>query len=168
MIDQPVPSANTFLVLTSKLNAHALFPSSLDFLREDTLVGTSFLRVAAHDDDFGTNAAITYSMSLEQPEYLRVNPVTGWVYVNQPISQVSHLLLAAPCQPERTFTHKHTHTRAKVRVACGFVSTKLMNEPPQSASVCLYQSGECLLPEGLRVPQRGKMEGDKFIVKQII
>lgn len=60
-----------------------------DFLREDTLVGTSFLRVAAHDDDFGTNAAITYSMSLEQPEYLRVNPVTGWVYVNQPISQVS-------------------------------------------------------------------------------
>ena len=60
-----------------------------DFLREDTLVGTSFLRVAAHDDDFGTNAVITYSMSLEQPEYLQVNPVTGWVYVNQPISQVS-------------------------------------------------------------------------------
>ncbi|CAF98270.1 unnamed protein product, partial [Tetraodon nigroviridis] len=53
------------------------------FLREDTLVGTSFLRVAAHDDDFGTNAAITYSMSPEQPEYLQVNPVTGWVYVNQ-------------------------------------------------------------------------------------
>lgn len=52
-------------------------------------MGTSFLRVAAHDDDFGTNAAITYSMSLEQPEHLRVNPVTGWVYVNEPISQVS-------------------------------------------------------------------------------
>uniref|UniRef100_A0A4W6EW73 Neural-cadherin-like n=1 Tax=Lates calcarifer TaxID=8187 RepID=A0A4W6EW73_LATCA len=61
------------------------------FLREDTLVGTSFLRVAAHDDDFGTNAAITYSMSLEQPEYLRVNPVTGWVYVNQPISQRTYI-----------------------------------------------------------------------------
>lgn len=52
------------------------------------MIGTSFLRVAAHDDDFGTNAAITYSMSGEQPEYLRVNPLTGWVYVNQPISQV--------------------------------------------------------------------------------
>lgn len=52
------------------------------------MIGTSFLRVAAHDDDFGTNAAITYSMSSEQPEYLKVNPLTGWVYVNQPISQV--------------------------------------------------------------------------------
>lgn len=61
---------------------------AIDFLREDTMIGTSFLRVAAHDDDFGTNAAITYSMSNEQPEYLRVNPLTGWVYVNQPISQV--------------------------------------------------------------------------------
>ncbi|KAM8861815.1 neural-cadherin-like [Synchiropus picturatus] len=61
------------------------------FLREDTMVGTSFLRVAAHDDDFGTNAAVAYSMSLEQPEYLRVNAVTGWVYVNQPISQRSFI-----------------------------------------------------------------------------
>lgn len=52
------------------------------------MIGTSFLRVAAHDDDFGTNAAITYSMSNEEPEYLRVNPLTGWVFVNQPISQV--------------------------------------------------------------------------------
>lgn len=56
------------------------------------MIGTSFLRVAAHDDDFGTNAAITYSMSSEQPEYLRVNPLTGWVYVNQPISQVHNVL----------------------------------------------------------------------------
>lgn len=53
------------------------------------MIGTSFLRVAAHDDDFGTNAAITYSISSEQPEYLWVNPLTGWVYVNQPISQVN-------------------------------------------------------------------------------
>lgn len=53
------------------------------------MIGTSFLRVAAHDDDYGSYAAITYSMSKEQPEYLQVNPVTGWVYVNQPISQVS-------------------------------------------------------------------------------
>lgn len=53
------------------------------------MIGTSFLRVAAHDDDYSTNAAITYSMSEEQPEYLRVNTFTGWIYVNQPISQVS-------------------------------------------------------------------------------
>ncbi|XP_047219346.1 neural-cadherin-like [Girardinichthys multiradiatus] len=61
------------------------------FLREDTMIGTSFLRVAAHDDDFGTNAAIMYTMSGEQPEYLRVNPLTGWVYVNQPISQRTYI-----------------------------------------------------------------------------
>uniref|UniRef100_A0A8C7X481 Si:ch211-186j3.6 n=1 Tax=Oryzias sinensis TaxID=183150 RepID=A0A8C7X481_9TELE len=61
------------------------------FLREDTMIGNSFLRVAAHDDDFGTNAAITYSMSTEEPEYLRVNPLTGWVYVNQPISQRTYI-----------------------------------------------------------------------------
>lgn len=60
------------------------------------MIGTSFLRVAAHDDDFGTNAAITYSMSGEQPEYLRVNPLTGWVYVNQPISQVDEYLWVKP------------------------------------------------------------------------
>lgn len=67
---------------------HIPFLVHTDFLREDTMIGTSFLRVAAHDDDYSTNAAITYSISKEQPEYLRVNPVTGWVYVNQPISQV--------------------------------------------------------------------------------
>ncbi|KAM9423006.1 neural-cadherin [Salvelinus alpinus] len=61
------------------------------FLREDTMIGTSFLRVAAHDDDYSTNAAVTYSMSKEQPEYLRVNPLTGWVYVNQPISQRTYI-----------------------------------------------------------------------------
>ena len=74
----------------------------LDFLREDTMIGTSFLRVAAHDDDFGSNAAVTYSMSNEQPEYLRVNPLTGWVFVTQPISQVS--------SHTHTRTHTHTHT----------------------------------------------------------
>ncbi|KAG2469661.1 CADN protein, partial [Polypterus senegalus] len=61
------------------------------FLREDTLIGTSFLRVAAHDDDYSTNAAITYSLSGEQPEYFRVNPITGWIYVNEPISQRSYI-----------------------------------------------------------------------------
>ncbi|MGH0141278.1 UNVERIFIED_CONTAM: hypothetical protein FKN15_078002, partial [Acipenser sinensis] len=61
------------------------------FLREDTPVGTSFLRAAAHDDDQGSNAAITYSLSLQQPEYFHINPSTGWVYVNHPISQTSRI-----------------------------------------------------------------------------
>lgn len=74
------------------------------------MIGTSFLRVAAHDDDFGTNAAITYSMSSEQPEYLKVNPLTGWVYVNQPISQVhsfnknKHFVDGVPFEAFQTFT----------------------------------------------------------------
>lgn len=59
-----------------------------DFLREDTPVGTSFLRAAAHDDDQGTNAAITYSLSQQNPAYFHINPSTGWIYVNHPISQV--------------------------------------------------------------------------------
>lgn len=59
-----------------------------DFLREDTPVGTSFLRAAAHDDDQGSNAAITYSLSNQKPAYLHINPSTGWIYVNHPISQV--------------------------------------------------------------------------------
>lgn len=64
---------------------------TLDFLREDTRVGTSFLRVAAHDDDYSSNAAITYSIANE-PNYLQINPATGWVFVNQPISEVGRLL----------------------------------------------------------------------------
>ncbi|XP_077071073.1 neural-cadherin [Siphateles boraxobius] len=61
------------------------------FLREDTPVGTSFLRAAAHDDDQGTNAAITYSLSQQSPAYFHINPSTGWIYVNQPISQTSQI-----------------------------------------------------------------------------
>ncbi|KAL2084527.1 hypothetical protein ACEWY4_020045 [Coilia grayii] len=61
------------------------------FLREDTAVGTSFLRAAAHDDDQGTNAAISYSLSRQTPAYLQINPTTGWVYVNHPISQTSRI-----------------------------------------------------------------------------
>jgi len=64
----------------------------LDFLRADTGVGTSFLRVAAHDDDYRSNAAITYSIANEEPNYLQINPTTGWVFVNQLISQVWCLL----------------------------------------------------------------------------
>ncbi|XP_004551137.3 neural-cadherin [Maylandia zebra] len=61
------------------------------FLREDTPVGTSFLRAAAHDDDQGSNAAITYSLSRQKPAYLHINPSTGWIYVNHPISQTSRI-----------------------------------------------------------------------------
>ncbi|TTA40571.1 Neural-cadherin [Bagarius yarrelli] len=61
------------------------------FLREDTPVGTSFLRAAAHDDDQGTNAAITYSLTPQNPAYIHINPSTGWVYVNHPISQTSRI-----------------------------------------------------------------------------
>ena len=64
-----------------------------DFLREDTSVGTSFLRAAAHDADQGSNAAITYSLSNQKPAYLEINPSTGWVYVNHPISQVRDVSL---------------------------------------------------------------------------
>nr|XP_027308283.2 neural-cadherin [Anas platyrhynchos] len=59
------------------------------FLSEDTPVGTSFLRIAAHDSDQGVNAAITYSMLEHQVEYFQINPSTGWVYVNRPISQAT-------------------------------------------------------------------------------
>ncbi|KAM9509911.1 neural-cadherin-like [Guaruba guarouba] len=62
------------------------------FLREDTGVGTSFLHVAAHDDDYSSNAAITYSIANEETNYLQINPTTGWVFVNQPISQRSSIV----------------------------------------------------------------------------
>ncbi|CAH2285593.1 neural-cadherin-like [Pelobates cultripes] len=61
------------------------------FLRKDTAVGTSFLRAAALDDDQGINAVITYIMVLQRPEYFSINPSTGWVYVNYPISQTSRI-----------------------------------------------------------------------------
>ncbi|KAK5861670.1 hypothetical protein PBY51_017128 [Eleginops maclovinus] len=61
------------------------------FLREDTPVGTSFLRAAAHDDDQGSNAAIAYSLTNQKPAYLHINPSTGWIYVNHPISQTSRI-----------------------------------------------------------------------------
>ncbi|XP_078524924.1 neural-cadherin-like [Lissotriton helveticus] len=61
------------------------------FLHEDTAVGTSFLRIAAHDDDYGTNAAITYSAAGEEPKYFQINPTTGWVYLASPISKRSFI-----------------------------------------------------------------------------
>ncbi|TKS73189.1 Neural-cadherin Cadherin-N [Collichthys lucidus] len=112
------------------------------FLREDTLVGTSFLRVAAHDDDFGTNAAITYSMSLEQPEYLRVNPVTGWVYVNQPISQELHTFShCCSCLLSRASFHREPISHGtslatdggnrSTSVELAVTITNVKNQPPQ-------------------------------------
>ncbi|XP_010150049.1 PREDICTED: neural-cadherin-like, partial [Eurypyga helias] len=61
------------------------------FLSEDTPVGMSFLRVTAHDNDQGVNAAITYSMLEHQLEYFRINPSTGWVYVNCLLSQTTRI-----------------------------------------------------------------------------
>ncbi|KAK7891667.1 hypothetical protein WMY93_023630 [Mugilogobius chulae] len=92
------------------------------FLREDTLVGTSFLRVAAHDDDFGTHATITYSMSPEQPEYLQVNPVTGWVFVNQPISQRAYIT--------RQIVASDGGNRSS-SVELAVTITNVKNQPPQ-------------------------------------
>ncbi|XP_060100312.1 neural-cadherin-like [Heteronotia binoei] len=57
------------------------------FLHEDTPVGTSFLHVAAHDDDHGVNAVIVYSMLQQEPEYFQINPTTGWIYLNHLLSQ---------------------------------------------------------------------------------
>ncbi|XP_074824817.1 neural-cadherin-like [Natator depressus] len=91
------------------------------FLREDTKVGTSFLRVAAHDDDYGSNAAITFSIANEEPAYFQVNPSTGWVYVNQPI-------------PQRSFTTQEIiatdggNRSSKVELAVTITSAK--NQPP--------------------------------------
>ncbi|XP_067853677.1 neural-cadherin [Heptranchias perlo] len=92
------------------------------FLREDTLIGTSFLRVAAHDDDQGTNAAITYSVLAEEPEYFRVNPATGWVYVHQPISQRSHII-------REIIATDGGNRSSKVELAVTI--TNVQNQPPQ-------------------------------------
>ncbi|RMC15145.1 hypothetical protein DUI87_07327 [Hirundo rustica rustica] len=61
------------------------------FLSEDTPVGMSFLRVAAHDSDQGVNAAVTYSVLEHQMEYFQINPSTGWVYVNRPLPQTMRI-----------------------------------------------------------------------------
>ncbi|XP_034151116.1 neural-cadherin isoform X2 [Esox lucius] len=104
------------------------------FLREDTMIGTSFLRVAAHDDDHSTNAAITYSMSKEQPEYLRVNPLTGWVYVNQPISQRSSIT-------RRIVATDGGNRSSSVELSVSITNVK--NQPPQWEN----DSYEVVIPE---------------------
>uniref|UniRef100_A0AAY4EQZ0 Uncharacterized protein n=1 Tax=Denticeps clupeoides TaxID=299321 RepID=A0AAY4EQZ0_9TELE len=104
------------------------------FLREDTMIGTSFLRVAAHDDDYSSNAVITYSMSSEQPEYLQVNPVTGWVYVNQPISQRSYIT-------REIIATDGGNRSSSVELAVTITNVK--NQPPQWER----DSYEVVLPE---------------------
>uniref|UniRef100_A0A8C3JSM2 Neural-cadherin n=1 Tax=Calidris pygmaea TaxID=425635 RepID=A0A8C3JSM2_9CHAR len=92
------------------------------FLREDTRVGTSFLRVAAHDDDYSSNAAITYSIANEEPNYFKINPTTGWVFVNQPISQRSSII-------REIIATDGGNRSSKVELAVTITSAK--NQPPQ-------------------------------------
>ncbi|MEE6500538.1 hypothetical protein FKM82_003823 [Ascaphus truei] len=91
------------------------------FLREDITVGTSFLRVTAHDDDYGVNAAITYSVAGDEPKVFQVNSSTGWLYVNHPISRKSLIT------EEITATdggNRSTRVEVVVRV------TDAQNQPP--------------------------------------
>ncbi|XP_068093776.1 neural-cadherin-like isoform X3 [Hyperolius riggenbachi] len=92
------------------------------FLREDTPVGTSFLRVAALDSDHGINAAITYSIPAQQPEYFKINPSTGWVYVNYPISQTSRIT--------RHIIATDGGNRSS-SVELSVTITNVLNQPPQ-------------------------------------
>ncbi|CAH2324231.1 neural-cadherin-like [Pelobates cultripes] len=59
------------------------------FLREDTTVGTSFLRVAARDDDYGVNGLITYTVAEEELSTFQINSTTGWLYVIRQIPRKS-------------------------------------------------------------------------------
>ncbi|KAJ7311916.1 hypothetical protein JRQ81_006236, partial [Phrynocephalus forsythii] len=92
------------------------------FLREDTDVGTSFLRVAAHDGDYGSNASITYSIANGKMKYFQVNPTTGWVYVNQPLLQKSFII-----QEITAMDGGNRSSQVELRVTI----TSAKNQPPQ-------------------------------------
>ncbi|XP_074864923.1 neural-cadherin-like [Carettochelys insculpta] len=92
------------------------------FLREDTKIGTSFLRVAAHDDDYGSNAVITFSLANKEPAYFQVNPTTGWIYVNQPLSQTSLIT-------QEIIATDGGSRSSKVELAVTITSAN--NQPPQ-------------------------------------
>uniref|UniRef100_A0ABM5ETP5 Neural-cadherin-like n=1 Tax=Pogona vitticeps TaxID=103695 RepID=A0ABM5ETP5_9SAUR len=92
------------------------------FLREDTDVGTSFLRVAAHDDDYGSNASVTYSIVNGKMKYFQVNPTTGWVYVSQPLLQKSFII-----QEITAMDGGNRSTKVELRVTI----TSAKNQPPQ-------------------------------------
>ncbi|NXU48143.1 CADN protein, partial [Turnix velox] len=106
------------------------------FLREDTKVGTSFLRVAAHDDDYGSNAVITYSIANEESSYLQINPTTGWVFVNQPLSQRSSII-------QEIIATDGGNRSSKVELAVTITSAK--NQPPQWER----DSYEVVIPENI-------------------
>ncbi|XP_032557279.1 neural-cadherin-like isoform X2 [Chiroxiphia lanceolata] len=106
------------------------------FLREDTRVGTSFLRVAARDDDYSSNAAITYSIASEEPNYFQINPTTGWVFVNQPISQRSSII-------REVIATDGGNRSTKVELAVTVTSAK--NQPPQWER----DSYEVVIPENI-------------------
>ncbi|OXB67759.1 hypothetical protein ASZ78_010361 [Callipepla squamata] len=92
------------------------------FLREDTRVGTSFLRVVAHDNDYSSNAVITYSIAKEETDYLQINPTTGWIFVNQPISQRSSIV-------RDIIATDGGNRSSKVELVVTVTSAK--NQPPQ-------------------------------------
>ncbi|XP_027519706.1 neural-cadherin-like isoform X3 [Corapipo altera] len=106
------------------------------FLREDTRVGTSFLRVAARDDDYSSNAAITYSIASEEPNYFQINPTTGWVFVNQPISQRSSII-------REVIATDGGNRSTKVELAVTVTTAK--NQPPQWER----DSYEVVIPENI-------------------
>ncbi|XP_031411253.1 neural-cadherin-like [Meleagris gallopavo] len=92
------------------------------FLREDTRVGTSFLRVTAHDDDYSSNAVITYSIANGETDYLQINPTSGWIFVNQPISQRSSII-------RDIIATDGGNRSSKVELVVTVTSAK--NQPPQ-------------------------------------
>ncbi|XP_042677339.1 LOW QUALITY PROTEIN: neural-cadherin-like [Centrocercus urophasianus] len=92
------------------------------FLREDTRVGTSFLRVTAHDDDYSSNAVITYSIADGETDYLQINPTSGWIFVNQPISQRSSII-------RDIIATDGGNRSSKVELVVTVTSAK--NQPPQ-------------------------------------
>ncbi|XP_056381620.1 neural-cadherin-like isoform X2 [Hyla sarda] len=61
------------------------------FLKEDTPVGTSFLRIAAHDEDYGLNAALYYSVADDESTVFQINSTTGWLYVSQLLPRKSFI-----------------------------------------------------------------------------
>ncbi|XP_002934429.3 neural-cadherin [Xenopus tropicalis] len=91
------------------------------FLREDTSVGTSFLQVAAHDADYGSNASITYATSGEEPMIFKVNSSTGWLYVNHSISR-------RPLITQEVIATDGGNRSTKVEVAVRV--TDAQNQPP--------------------------------------
>ncbi|XP_063804777.1 neural-cadherin-like [Pseudophryne corroboree] len=91
------------------------------FLKEDTPVGTSFLRIAAHDEDYGVNAALTYSVAGDERPFFQINRTTGWLYVSQLVLRKSLIT-----QEVIATDGGNRSTRAEVVVRV----TDAQNQPP--------------------------------------